>query len=118
LTSYVAANGRIDELAIFDHGAPGEQHLGIMALPRTWFQDLAPLLDDHAQIRLLGCSVGFGSAGQLYGDWIADDAAPFATIVAAEQHTWFRATGVVETGEYIGNPPVFVPGNWRTIDGL
>lgn len=59
--------GRVGRLDIFDHGAPGEQHLGDRVLFRSGpsictpleganiAQALQPHLSDVAQVRLLGC---------------------------------------------------------------
>jgi len=53
---YVGANGRIDELGIFDHGSRRHgQQLGNYRVNASQFQDLASLLEDGAETRLFGC---------------------------------------------------------------
>ncbi len=73
----LGARGRIARLDIFDHGAEGMQMLGAGALfasdafPGTALvglelaRQLAPYLDETAQVRLLGCSTAEGKAGRL-----------------------------------------------------
>ena len=80
------ANGRVDDIGIFDHGAVGGQELGPTGnwIVHVDWEDLAPYLEDGALLRLYGCKVGKDQAGMNYCNWGADDAGPEARVIACD----------------------------------
>lgn len=90
LRNWVAANGRVDEIAIFEHGNHTGQYIGGIRIERDSTEEWAPLSNDGLHIRFLGCEVGQDKSngespsGAEYCDWVCDDAAPAATVRASE----------------------------------
>jgi hypothetical protein len=86
LQSHVAINGRVSEIAIFDHGWPSGQWVGSGIVDRQSFEALAPFLNDGALLWLAGCWVG---SNPFYCDWISDDAGPGARVRACDHLVWY-----------------------------
>jgi Calx-beta domain len=113
LRNHVIANGRVSEIAIFEHGNPSAQYIGGIPIDKESTEEWAPLCNDGLYIRFLGCEVGQNQqngeslpSGNVYCDWVCDDAAPAATVKASETKVrWnlnYFPDGSVMTTTYIG----------------
>lgn len=95
LAAYVAANGRVDEIAIFDHGTITGQLVGGDEITGPDTQGWAPYANDGLHIRFLGCEVGKAvsdsesPSGAALCDWVCDDAAPNARVTASKTCTFW-----------------------------
>jgi len=95
LEAYVAVHGRVDDIAIFDQGLSGIQEVGDNFALSDFFESLAPLLDDDAQVWLLGNEVCQGTTGEDYCDRISDEAAPGARVLAHDGIVQYQSSGAV-----------------------
>ena len=101
LEAWVATNGRIALLYLFDHGNPTlGQQMGTLYVPFAGYEPLAPLFDDNGMIILGGCCVANAPAvdGGKYSDFVADDAAPGVFVESSTTNVTYNSG----TGEYWG----------------
>lgn len=108
LTAHVAAHGRVDEIAIIEHGSEAGQMINWVTIAGPDTQVWAPLSNNGLHIRFFGCesgkrqSDGDSPSGAAYCDWVCDDAAPSARVTASTVDVYYYWTAPNNGWTYIG----------------
>lgn len=115
LLAWVAAHGRVNEIAVFGRGLNIGQRIGETRITGPSTQTWAPLSDDGLQIKFKGSFVGEiqsdgdSPTGAAYCDWVCDDAAPGAVVNASKTEVYVNQN---QDGSY------FLTGTWIDFDGF